>query len=86
MAFLLVLAALVVILLVIRAARQSGRARQARMQAGLPLGELVSIDSSNKDLSGLRQENIFSARYSISGRPDRMVRTASGSSGGIEER
>jgi CRISPR-associated exonuclease Cas4 len=48
------------------------------MQAGLPVGELVSIDSSNEDLSGLRQENIISARYGISGRPDRIVKTVSG--------
>jgi hypothetical protein len=77
MVFLLGLTALVVILLTIRAARQSSHACRALTQASLP-GELVSIDTPLSDLGELRQENIVSARYGISGQPDRIVKTATG--------
>jgi CRISPR-associated exonuclease Cas4 len=43
-----------------------------------PAGELVSLDTSRAGLAELRQQNIVSARYGISGRPDRVVRTANG--------
>jgi CRISPR-associated protein Cas4 len=46
--------------------------------ARLANGELVTIDSEREDLGALRQENIRSARYAISGRPDRIMKTASG--------
>jgi CRISPR/Cas system-associated exonuclease Cas4 (RecB family) len=77
MVFLLGLTALVVILLTIRAGRRSRQVRRELVKAGLP-GELVSIDTPLSDLGELRQENIVSARYGISGRPDRIVKTATG--------
>jgi len=77
MVFLLGLTALVVILLTIRAGRRSRQVRRELVKAGLP-GELVSIDTPRGDLGDLRQENIVSARYGISGRPDRILKTATG--------
>jgi CRISPR-associated exonuclease Cas4 len=78
MGVLLALASLIVIFLTIRAVRKSKIANQVRQEANLPPGELVSIDSSREGFSKLRQQNIVSARYGISGRPDRVVRTVDG--------
>jgi CRISPR-associated exonuclease Cas4 len=77
MALLLALAALIVVVLALRAARRSRQARRALMGASLS-GELVSIDTARGDLGDLRQENIVSTRYGISGRPDRIVKTTTG--------
>ena len=73
------LAAIVLICLVlVWTARLQHHARQALRDAQLPAGELVSIDTQRANLGTLKQQNIYSARYGLSGRPDRIVRTARG--------
>jgi len=48
------------------------QARQALRDAQLPAGELVSIDTQRANLETLKQQNLYSARYGLSGRPDRI--------------
>jgi CRISPR-associated exonuclease Cas4 len=54
------------------------QARQALRDAQLPAGELVSIDTQRANLETLKQQNLYSARYGLSGRPDRIMRTPRG--------
>jgi CRISPR-associated exonuclease Cas4 len=77
---LLALAALIVIILVCRSIWKGREARQTFHAAGIAAGELISIDAiyERAELTGILQENIRSARYGLSGRPDRVVRTDQG--------
>ncbi len=54
------------------------QARQALRDAQLPAGELVSIDTQRVNLETLKQQKLFSARYGLSGRLDRIMRTPRG--------
>ncbi len=80
MAIALALAALALIVVLAWAAWARRRAAVASKQAALPAGELVSIDASESgaELVHLLQPNIYSERYGLSGRPDRVIRNSRG--------
>jgi CRISPR-associated exonuclease Cas4 len=77
---LLVFASLVLLALILRAAWTRGRARQAIRDAGLIEGQLVAVDAiqDRAKLTGMRQSVLYSERYGVAGKPDRIIQTSRG--------
>lgn len=80
MGSLLALASLALLALILWAAWTRSRARRALRDAGLVEGRVISVDAiqSRVELAGMEQAVLYSTRYGICGKPDRVIQTKRG--------
>lgn len=72
--------ALALLAIVVRGWWHKRHARRTAERAGLPEGRLHSVDpiAPRPELESFAQHDLYSARYGLSGRPDRIVRVEKG--------